>query len=260
MKLKFRYLIGVLLLLVLVGPWLAPHDPTVPRLAEKLFAPGTTGHWLGTDTNGRDILSLILHGARLSLLISTAVVAVCLSVGLVAGFLAGFLGGWTDRVFLMIADIVQAFPGILLAIAVAAFLPPSAVNIVLVLSLAGWVGYARVARAQVLELRGREFVLAGEALGVRLPRLLMRYFLPNMAGPMIVQASFGMAGVILAESTLSYLGLGLPAHVPSLGKLLDSGVSLMLRAPYVALFPGFVIMAFVLLFNLIGDRLRAKLA
>lgn len=242
---------------VFVGPWLAPYSPRITALEHALEGPSLL-HWLGTDANGKDILSLILYGSRLSLILSLVVVMICTSLGLIFGFLSGYFGGIADRIFLFVADVFQAFPGILLAIAVAAFIRPSVGNLILLLSFVGWVSYARVARAQVLELKSRDFVVAARAMGVSLPSMLFRHFLPNMAGPLVVQASFGMAGVILAESTLSFLGLGLPITIPSLGKLLDSGVGLLLVAPHVSLFPGAVIMLFVLMFNLAGDRLRER--
>lgn len=250
-----KFFILIALVLMVLGPQLAPFDPHVSHLEETLRLPGAK-YFLGTDGNGKDILSQILFGARLSLLISVTVVGVCLILGIFLGFCAAYFGGICDRIFLFVADVFQAFPGILLAIAVAAFIPPSVFNLILLLSFVGWVSYARVVRAQILELKEREFILASRALGVSWGRLLVLHLLPNMAGPLIVQASFGMAGVILAESTLSFLGLGLPASVTSLGKLLDSGVNLLLVAPHVSIFPGAVIMFFVLFFNLMGDRLR----
>lgn len=253
--------ISVLLFIVLVlaGPFFVLHSPMQSHLENILAAPGKT-HFLGTDSNGRDIFSQVLFGARISFMISFVVVSLCLFTGLITGFLAGYFGGVIDRIFLFVSDLFQAFPGILLAIAIAAFLPASVANLILLLSFVGWVGYFRVIRAQVIEMKQREFIMAGLALGMRKRRLLFRHFLPNMAGPIIVQASFGMAGVILSESTLSFLGLGLPESVPSLGKLMDSGVNLLLIAPHVSVFPGLVIMMFVLFFNLLGDRLRARLA
>lgn len=244
--------------LILAAPYFAVHNPMQSHLQNILSVPNFT-HWLGTDANGRDIFSQVLFGARTSFLISVVVVVVSLFTGLVFGFLAGYFGGVIERVFLFVADVFQAFPGILLAIAIAAFLPASVINLILLLSFVGWVSYFRVIRAQVIEMKRREFIMAGLALGIRKRRLLFRHFLPNMAGPIIVQASFGMAGVILAESTLSFLGLGLPENVPSLGKLLDSGVNLLLIAPHVSIFPGLVIMVFVLFFNLMGDRLRERM-
>lgn len=254
-----KTVLALLVLLVLLGPLLAPYSPFVSNLEETLQAPNAL-HWLGTDANGKDILSLILTGARLSLLISAVVVSICLTGGIVFGFLAAYLGGTVDRIFLFFADIFQAFPGMLLAIAIAAFIPPSVLNLILVLSFVGWVSYARVVRAQTLELKSKEFILAGRALGVSHLRLLLRHFLPNMAGPLVVQSSFGMAGVILAESSLSFLGLGLPPQTPSLGRLMDSGIGLLLVAPHVSISPGAVIMLFVLSFSLIGDMLRRRLA
>ncbi len=253
-----QILFGVVMLTVLaiyLAPYLAPFSPKLTQLEHALQTPNAL-HLLGTDANGKDILSLILHGARLSLTLSLVVVLICTGLGLVIGFIAAYFGRTADRIFLFVADVFQAFPGILLAIGVAAFIKPSVGNLILLLSFVGWVSYARVVRAQVLEIKTREFVQAARAIGVPLPLMLARYFLPNMAGPLVVQASFGMAGVILAESTLSFLGLGLPVSVPSLGKLLDSGVGLLMVAPHVSLFPGAVIMIFVLLFNLVGDRLR----
>lgn len=246
------------LLVIFIGPYFITHSPTASHLEKALQGPG--GEFLlGTDGTGRDILAQILHGGSLSLFISVIVVFNCSLLGTFIGFAAGYRGGFFDRVFLAVADVFQAFPGILLAIFIAAFLPQSPFYLIALLSFVGWVGYARVMRSQVIEMKSREFILASRAVGVPLPRLLFRHFLPNMLGPLIVQMSFGMAGVMLAESTLSFLGLGLPDSVPSLGKLMDSGVNLLLVAPHVALFPGLVIMAFVLLFNLTGDRLRERL-
>lgn len=251
------------ILAVLAGiafaPLLAPFSVSESHLELGLLTPNLT-FWLGTDANGKDIFSLILYGSRFSLLISVCVVTACVLVGTMAGFVAGFYGGKTDKIFLFVADVFQAFPGILLAVAIAAFVSPSVFNLILLLSFVGWVSYARVVRIQVMELKTAEFIQAAHALGTSQWRLLTRHFLPNMAGPLIVQASFGMAGVILAESTLSFLGLGLPADIPTLGKLLDSGVNLLLRAPHVSLFPGAIIMIFVLSFNLLGDYLRDGLA
>lgn len=255
---KILGLVFFVIFSVAILPFFAPFQPSASSLTETLQIPSLQ-HFLGTDSNGRDIFSQILYGARLSLGLSLVVVFNCVFLGTLAGFTAGYFSGISDRIFLFLADIFQAFPGILLAIAVAAFIPPSIFNLILLLSFVGWVSYARVVRAQVLELKTREFIVAGRALGVPLPQLLWRHFLPNMAGPLIVQASFGMAGIILAESTLSFLGLGLPLHLSSLGRLLDSGVNLLLVAPYVSLFPGFVIMLFVLLFNLVGEKLRDRL-
>lgn len=248
----------LVMLFLIFGSHLSSYNPMTSSLSESLQGPSKI-HFLGTDSNGRDILSLILYGARLSLFVSIVVVFNCFTLGLIIGYFAANQGGWIDKFFLFVADVFQAFPGILLAIALAAFIPPSLTNLILLLSFVGWVGYARVVRAQVLELKTREFIQATKALGLGSFRRLFRHVLPNISGPLIVQASFGLAGVILAESSLSFLGLGLPAGTPSLGKLLDSGVDLLLIAPHVSLFPGAIIMFFVLVFNLVGDKLREKL-
>lgn len=262
-KIPFILLI-ILFGIAIFGPLVSSYSPREIHLEQKLEKPSAT-HFLGTDENGRDILSRLLHGARISLLIGGVVMGLCLCIGVLLGFFAGFFGGWVDRVFLGVADILQAFPGMLLVLALAAFLPApkegnglwvGIQNLVLVLTLVGWVGYARTTRAQVLSLREKDFIMAALSLGVRLPRLFFKYILPNIAGPLLVQASFGLAGVILIESTLSFLGLGLPLDTPSFGRMLDSGSSLLLVAPYLSIFPGLAIMVSVLTFNLVGDQLR----
>lgn len=255
---KIPYILLTLLaLMALLGPYLSPYNPSNYNLAIEMQAPSSS-HWLGTDENGRDILSRILYGARISLGIGLAVTTLCVSFGVMIGFIAGYKGGIFEKTFLAVSDIFQAFPGILLAIAVAAFLPPRVINVILLLSFTGWVSFARVTRAQVLTVRQREYVQAANSLGVPLGRLFTRHILPNIAAPLLVQASFGMAGVILAESTLSFLGLGIPTHLPSWGRMLDTGSSLLLVAPSLSIFPGLAIMLSVLTFNTLGDQLRDK--
>lgn len=248
----------VFILVVFLGPFIAPESPWVSQLDRQLEPPSLQ-HFFGTDAHGKDIVSLILYGARNSLLVSVCVVSLCLFLGLIIGYCAGFFGGIFDKFFLIIAEIFQAFPGTLLAIAIASFMKPSLSSLIGLLSFVGWVSYARVVRTQCLQLKNREYIVAAQTLGLNSFRLLWKHVLPNIAGPLIVQASFGLAGIILVESTLSYLGLGLPPEIPSLGKQIDSGVSLLLVAPHVALFPGLVIMCFVLMFNSWGDWLRQKL-
>lgn len=256
-----RYLLVLLLTVMLMGalfgPWLAPADPYQNDLQHELQPP-SLDHLLGTDENGRDLLSRLLVGAGLSLGIAVAVSLSCLTLGLVIGFLAAHVGGWFERVFLFVSDVFQAFPGILLAIAVAAFLPPGLLNIIFLLSFVGWVSYARVTRAQVLSLKKREFIEATRANGVPLWRVFALHVLPNIMGPLIVQVAFGMAGVILIESTLSFLGLGLPLTMPTWGRMLDAGSALLLVAPHISIFPGLAIMLAVLTFNFLGDALRER--
>lgn len=246
-----------LALIALIGPWLAPQDPFAYSLKDEMTAPNST-YLFGTDENGRDILSRLFYGARYSLGISIAVIFLCLSIGLIIGFLAAYLGSWFEKAFLLVSDVFQAFPGILLAIAVAAFMPPGVWNMIFLLSLVGWVSFARVTRAQVLSIKKKEYLEATRALGLPLHKIFLKHALPNIAGPLMVQATFGMAGVILTESTLSFLGLGLPVSIPSWGRMLDSGSSLLLVAPHISIFPGLMILLSVLTFNLLGDQLRDR--
>lgn len=254
----FAYMLLLLLLTIaLAGPFLVSHSPDQLNLKISL-QPSSHAHVLGTDENGRDILARLIFGARVSLGIGVAVVLLCAFVGIPLGFCAGYFGGWVDRIFLSVGDVFQAFPGILLAIALAAFLPSTVFNVIGLLAFVGWVSYARMARAQTLALKEREYVAAALSLGASRRRLFVCHFLPNMMGPLLVQAAFGMAGVILTESTLSFLGMGLPATIPSWGRMLDSGSQLLLVAPRLSLFPGLAMMISILTFNLLGDALRAK--
>ncbi len=222
--------IGILLLVLFVAiavlaPAISPYDPAAIDLYNRL-APPSHAHWFGTDELGRDIFSRILSGARLSLMVAVSVVGVSLSLGLVLGGLAGFYGGRVDtllNVFVMNAFL--SFPGILLAIAFVAFLGPGLLNLVLALAIGGWVGYARLVRAQVLAVKEREFVEAARALGASDLRIFTRHILPNILQPIIVQAAIGMAGAVLAEATLSFLGLGLPPPAASWGGMNNTVLS-----------------------------------
>ena len=251
-------LVGLLVASAVLAPWIAPHDPDAYFLNQKLM--GSHGSFLlGHDADGRCVLSRLLYGGQVSLTIAMTVVAISLSTGLFLGGIAGWFGGLLDAVFLFISDIFLAFPGFLLAIGLAAFLPPSLLNVVFVLSLVGWVGYARLVRGQVMELKNREYVLAARVVGASRRRLFLRHLIPNLAGPLMVHATFGMAGVILVESTLNFLGLGVPPTTPSWGAMLDQGTQYLLIAPHLSLFPGIFVMAVVLGFNFLGDGLRDKL-
>jgi peptide/nickel transport system permease protein len=248
-------LVGLFLLVAALGPLAAPYHPDAQNLRDLLRGPGR-GHWLGTDENGCDLLSQILYGARLAAAISGATVASCLVVGTAVGTLAGYAGGAVDDLLMRVVDVLLAFPGILLNLTVAALMPrTSAAHLVFILSLNGWVGYARVARGQALALREREFVQAARAVGASPLRVGWRHIIPNLASPLIIQASFGFAGIILVESSLSFLGLG-PQHAYSWGALLNQGTTYLWRATYLAAAPGIAIAAVVLGFNLVGDALR----
>lgn len=246
----------VLLALALAAPWLAPADPTAQNLAVRLAGPNGA-HWMGTDALGRDILSRILFGARVSIFVGFSVVFGAGLAGLAIGSLAGYCGGWFDRVVnVVLINAFLSFPGILLAIAFAAFLGPGIGKVILALIVTGWAGYARLARAQILQAREMEYVLAARSLGASPARILLRHLLPNILQPVLVQATIGMAGAILAESTLSFLGVGVLAPMPSWGAMLNDARSHLFDAPHIVIFPALAVMAAVLAFNLLGDALR----
>ena len=252
---RVGFTVAILLLLAaLFAPWIAPADPAAQDLPQRLNAP-SFAHWMGTDELGRDILSRILYGARVSLVVAISVVCGCGSIGLVIGMLAGYAGGWFDRfVNLLLINAFLSFPGILLAIAFAAFLGPGIGKVILALIITGWAGYARLARAQVLKVKELEFVLAARSLGASHARILRRHILPNILQP--IQATIGMAGAILAESTLSFLGLGVLAPLPSWGAMLNDARNHLFDAPHMVVFPALAVMTAVLAFNLLGDAWR----
>jgi len=247
-------LVAALALAALLAPWLAPFDPAEQRLEQRLEGPSAT-HLLGLDELGRDVLSRLLHGARVSLLVGLSVVLLAGLLGGAAGALAGWSGGALDAALMRLADVVLAFPGILLAIALVGVLGPALEHLIAALVAIGWVGYARLLRAQVLAWREREFVLAGRALGLPPWRLLLRHLLPNALPPFLVQVSLGMAGAILAEASLSFLGLGIQPPTPSWGAMINAGRGHLLDAPHLTLFPGLAILAAVLGLNFLGDGL-----
>src|SRR3954465_3024273 len=249
-------LVCLFVIFALFAPWIAPRDPAQLDLATRLQRPNH-GHWFGTDELGRDILSRVIYGARISMLVGTSVVAASLLLGLIFGSIAGYYGGNIDRFFnVVVMNAFLSFPGILLAIPFVAFRGPGIFNLILALSLGGWVGYARLVRGQVLAAREREFVEAARALGARGLRIVVRHIPPNIIQPVIVQAAIGMAGAILAEATMSFLGLGVPPPTASWGTMLENGRSHLFDAPHLVLFPAAAVMLAVLSFNFIGDALR----
>ena len=250
-------IVGLALVAAVVGPWLVPFDPSAQELALRLEGPSRL-HWLGLDELGRDILARVISGARISLLIGLVVVSVSASIGALMGSLAGYYGGIVDEVIGRVIDILLAFPGLLLAIALVAMLGPSLTNVALALSLIGWVGYARVVRAQVLQAREFEYVAAARAIGAATPRILIRHVLPAALPALTVQATLGMAGAILSEAALSFLGLGVQPPTPSWGAMLNYGRAHVLDAPHLTIFPGLAIALLVLGLNLLGDSLREK--
>jgi peptide/nickel transport system permease protein len=249
-------LLGLFVVCAVFAPWLAPQDPARLDLTGRLMGP-SWAHWFGTDELGRDILSRTLFGARISLIVAVSVVGLSLGIGLVAGGLAGFYGGWTDTVVnIYVMNAFMALPGILLAIAFVAFMGPGLGNVILALAISGWVGYARLVRAQVMAVKEREFVEAARALGASDLRVMGRHILPNILQPLIVQAAIGMAGAVLAEATLSFLGLGVPPPTASWGSMLNDARSHLFDSPHLVFFPAMAVMLCVLAFNFIGDALR----
>src|SRR2546422_6272691 len=246
----------ILLLAALFAPWITPADPAAQNLPARLASP-SRAHWMGTDELGRDILSRTLYGARISLLVSICVVCGCGFIGLTMGLIAGYAGGWFDSfVNLLLINAFLSFPGILLAIAFTAFLGPGIGKVILALIITGWAGYARLARAQALKVKEMEFVLAARSLGASHLRIMVGHLLPNILQPILIQATIGMAGAILAESTLSFLGLGVLAPIPSWGAMLNDARGHLFDAPHMVVFPALAVMTAVLSFNLLGDAWR----
>jgi peptide/nickel transport system permease protein len=246
----------VLFLAALFAPWIGHANPSAQNLATRLQAPSMR-HWMGTDELGRDIFSRLLFGARISLLVSICVVLGCGTIGLSLGLLAGYTGGAFDRVVnLLLINAFLSFPGVLLAIAFAAFFGPGIGKVILALVITGWAGYARLARAQVLKVKESEYILAARSLGASPLRIVLRHLLPNILQPVLIQATIGMAGAILAEATLSFLGLGVLAPIPSWGAMLNDARSHLFDAPHMVVFPALAVMLAVLAFNLLGDAWR----
>jgi peptide/nickel transport system permease protein len=254
-----RWALAFTLLIVIAGfaaPWLSPDDPATQNLAIRLEGPNRF-HWMGTDELGRDILSRVLFGARVSIFVGVTVVLGAGMIGLAVGSLAGYCGGWFDLlVSIVFINAFLSFPGILLAIAFAAFLGPGIGKVIFALIATGWAGYARLSRAQVLQAREMEYVLAARSLGASPARILLRHLLPNILQPVLIQATLGMAAAILAESTLSFLGVGVLAPMPSWGAMLNDARSHLFDAPHLVVFPALAVMSAVLAFNLLGDALR----
>jgi peptide/nickel transport system permease protein len=247
-------MVAVVLLAALVGPALAPYPPAA-QLLELRLAPPSAAHPLGLDELGRDVLSRLLHGARVSVTVGFAVVLLAGAVGTLVGAVAGYWGGAVDALLMRATDVVLAFPGILLAIALVAVLGPALSHVVVALAAIGWVGYARLVRGQVLKLRAEEYVVAARAAGIPSWRVLGRHVLPGVLPLLVVQATLGMAGAVLAEAGLSFLGLGQPPPGASWGAMINAGRAHLLDAPHVALFPGLAIVWTVLGLNFLGDGL-----
>jgi peptide/nickel transport system permease protein len=249
--------VGVLVFLAIVGPMVVTwEDVTAQNLQLRLSSP-SSAHLLGLDHLGRDVLARIVYGARVSMQVGILVVTISAGIGTAIGSISGYYGGWIDRVVSgIIFNVFLAFPGVLLAIAIVAFLESNLTNLVVALCSIGWVSYARLIRGQVLKVRELDFVLASRALGASDFRIVLRHILPNAVQPLIVQASLGMAGAVLAEATLSFLGLGVPEPMPSWGKMINESREVWFSAPHLFITPGVMIMLTVLSFNFLGDGLR----
>ncbi len=263
-------LFGLIILLIAIivgifGPALAPFDPNRQNIMLRLVEPGGAGpggavYWMGSDSLGRDVFSRLLYGARVSLLVGFAAIAVGGTIGIIAGLLSGYFGGWVDDIIMRLGDIQLAFPFILLAIMFLVVLGPGLMNIILVLGIGQWITYARIVRAETLSLREKEYVEAARAMGDSTVSIMFRTILPNIMAPLTVIASFNVASVILSEAALSFLGLGVPPNVPTWGSMLaESREHLLSNRWWLAIFPGMAIVFVVLAFNIMGDWLRDHL-
>lgn len=255
----FQLGLGLVALVVasaLLAPWLAPQNPLIGDLRGAYLHPPDSRFLLGTDTQGRDVLSRVIWGARISLGVGLIAQSIATLLGVALGLVAGYYGRWIDATVMRLADITLAFPTLLLLIAVAAAVRPSLPLIFVVIGVVGWAGIARLVRSQVLVLRGADYVTAARALGARDRRLLFRHLLPNVRGPVIVAGTLGIAGAIMAEAALSFVGLGAQPPTPSWGAMVADGRELLRVAPWVSVAPGIAIGVAVLGFNLLGDALR----
>ena len=248
----------------ILAPALSPMDPLANDLLDRLSPPmwstgGAPAHPLGTDTLGRDVLSRLLHGARVSLIVGLTTVLISGAVGVLVGLVGGYYGGWLDDLAMRVGDIQLAFPVLLLGVALLAVLGPGLGNLILVLAISGWITYARIVRGQTLSLKHRDFVEAARALGAKDLGVIWRHVLPNVWAPIVVVATFSVARMIIAEASLSFLGLGIPAPAPSWGAMLDEGRNYITTGWWLALFPGVSILLVVLGINLVGDWLRDML-
>ena len=248
-------IIALLTLAAVGAPWIAPYPLDYVNPDEALGTP-SAAHLLGTDEDGYDLLTRLIFGARIALVVGVGTVAVSVVLGFLVGCVSGYLGGWVDEVLMRFLEILMSFPGILLAILII-FLSqePSEWTVILALSVTGWAGYARLIRGQVLTVKQEEFVVAAEALGCSTPRIIWQHLIPNVMGPVVVQATFGIAGAILAEASLSFLGLG-PQGTPSWGAILDQGAILFIKSPHIGFAAGIAIFLTITGFHMVGDVLR----
>jgi peptide/nickel transport system permease protein len=251
-------IILLIFLLAMLAPFIAPHDPNEINVKAILLGPSMQ-HWMGTDGLGRDVLSRMLHGGRISLLVGLVAVGISTAIGILLGAIAGFYRGWIDVFIMRLVDVMLSIPSFFLILAVIAFLTPSIINIMIVIGLTSWMGVTRLVRAEFLSLCEREYVLASRTLGARDVRLIFKHLLPNSLTPIIVSAVLGVAGAVLMESGLSFLGLGVQAPQASWGNILTDGKEYIQFAWWLSLFPGLAILITVLGYNLLGEGLRDAL-
>jgi len=248
-------LVSVLVVMALICQWVAPYDPDNQVLADRLLPP-SWHHWMGTDQYGRDILSRMLYGSRISLAVGLVAVSIYVLIGTTVGSVAGYYGGWVDGLLMRVTDIFLCIPTFLLILMVIAFVGPSIVNIMVVIGLTSWTDVARLVRGEVLALKEREFIQAARVIGMKDSRIILRHLLPNALGPVLVVATLGIGGAILVESALSYLGLGVQPPTPSWGNMLEEGKEHLTDAWWLITFPGLAIFLTVLGYNLLGEGLR----
>jgi peptide/nickel transport system permease protein len=248
----------VLLLLSLLAPWIAPHNPTEIN-AWHVLSPPSGSHWFGTDELGRDVFSRVLYGARISLKVGFVAIGIAVVVGSAVGLVAGFYGGWLDSLLMRGVDIMLCFPAFFLILAIITFLEPSIWYIMAVIGLTGWMGVARLVRAEVLAIREMDYIMAARCIGCSDLRIILRHILPNALSPVLVAATLGVAGAILTESALSFLGIGVQPPTPSWGNILTSGKDYIEFAWWLSLFPGLAILITVLAYNLLGEGIRDAL-
>lgn len=252
------YLIIFLIIVAIFAPVLAPYDPLQINLVKSVKGP-SSAHWLGTDYYGRDILSRIIWGTRISMTVGFVVQFITTVIGVSVGAIAGYYGGKIDMFVMRLTDIFMAFPGLLFIIAVRVALGPGLFNVFIAMSVVGWTGRARLVRSQVLAIRESEYIEAAKALGVKTPVIIFKHILPNCLAPVIVGVTMGIAGAIMSEAGLSFLGLGVQEPIPSWGSIVNEGLQYLRTAPWYSLFPGAAIALLVLGFNLLGDGLRDAL-
>ncbi|MDR1050855.1 MAG: ABC transporter permease [Deltaproteobacteria bacterium] len=260
---KLALIGGLVVLSLFVVSWLAPvvspHDPEKINVAARFKAPGAPGHPLGTDSLGRDVLSRMIWGSRVSLKVGFVAVGLSTLIGLILGALAGYHGGLVDALVMRFCDLMLCFPSMFLILSVIAVLEPSIWNVMIVIGLTSWMGVARFVRAELMSLKGRDFALAARVLGASDFRVIWRHLLPNAMGPVLVAATLGVAGAILTESALSFLGLGVQPPTPTWGAILSDGKNYLERAYWLSLYPGLAILVTVLSYNLLGEGLREAL-